>query len=182
MKKDQSGFGLLDLLLIIGVIVLIGLVGWLVFNKHHKSATALTKTGTFEFSGYLFPDLPKSYRLINKTTSISNPEINYITSDPENQITQKINNICRAYNFTGAGFNHSDVTVGKSPTLVSLVKTCSDKNNSWSFSIDNAIDLKYYNFKPPLASSLLNSNLTKLYWAEVGSDGPPAHSDTGPNN
>ncbi|MEI7683174.1 MAG: hypothetical protein WCJ24_02650 [Candidatus Saccharibacteria bacterium] len=39
LKNNQSGFGALELILIIVVVGLLGLVGWYVFNKNNSKTT-----------------------------------------------------------------------------------------------------------------------------------------------
>ncbi|HUD07028.1 MAG TPA: hypothetical protein VMR34_04015 [Candidatus Saccharimonadales bacterium] len=43
-KDNQSGFGTIELVLIIAVVVLLGVVGWLVYKNDHKTTTASVAT------------------------------------------------------------------------------------------------------------------------------------------
>jgi hypothetical protein len=44
IKKNESGFGIVEVILVLVIIVLIGFVAWLVYKDHHKTTTASPTT------------------------------------------------------------------------------------------------------------------------------------------
>jgi hypothetical protein len=46
MNKNESGFSGVELVLVLVIVVLIGVVGWLVYDNHHKSTVASTNSST----------------------------------------------------------------------------------------------------------------------------------------
>ena len=92
IKKDQNGFGTLELILVLIIVLLIGVVGYMVYKNHNTPAKVVTVTKTVKVpakssstsnaSIYKVPNL--GIQIINIPTSLKGLTSAEISADPSN--------------------------------------------------------------------------------------------------
>jgi hypothetical protein len=136
LNKNESGFSIIEILLVLVVVATIGLIGWMVYDNHRQvhlptptpagntlptksskasQSTAATNEGTVTSAG-IFEIPPLGIEITNVPTSLSDLEYGGVSSgsgvDPNNKTTTPVK-------LTGAYFSTSSLASLDSECLAS---------------------------------------------------------------
>lgn len=185
-----KGYDAIQLFMVVVALLVICIGAYLVIrNKGYSTYTVgsegsyattyptPTLQDTYEYAGYVFPNMPSTYTLVGKDNSQpTSPETEYLTTQSVTQVTQDVENLCKAHHFSvdneqsgGQGTGEAVGTVEFSTYGVE----CGASNNQWEFDFVNASHMKDVQENPPTLTVQQQAGINNFVFLTITSDGTP---------